>query len=447
MTTSSSPLSDEIMQFLRSRQGIASSHDLQLHLGVSQPTVSRALRQLIQGARILRVGAARSQMYVIPRAVRGISSPIPVFEVNEHGVASIFATIIPIYGDGFWVEEVKGPSKVFDGLPWFLLDMRPQGFIGRMFSQQHPELRLATNPDHWNADDILMALTLAGEDMPGNLIVGAVSFDRFNQPKDDRDHALSYPALAEKAMQGAAPGSSAGGEQPKFCSTRAVHPVIVKFSPAGPSPVDQRIRDLLVCEHLALQVLNEAHIPAARSTLIVDANRTFLEVERFDRTPRGRIGMVSLLAYDSEYVGDIDNWANTASRMLVRGLLKPEDVTRLQFLEAFGRLIGNSDRHYGNISLLIENDCWRISPSYDMLPTIYSPTAAELVVRPFEPGSLKPTAATLEVWAHAKDVAATYWTTVANDERISIEFRQMVSGHAEQLAEYLGDADRPRPTA
>ena len=41
---------------------------------------------------------------------------------------------------------------------------------------------------------------------------------------------------------------------------------MVKFSPAGDAPVDQRLRDLLVCEHLALQtLLAQAGLPAAKT--------------------------------------------------------------------------------------------------------------------------------------------------------------------------------------
>ena len=42
-------------------------------------------------------------------------------------------------------------------------------------------------------------------------------------------------------MHGALPGSSAGGEQPKFCTIREDgHPVIVKLSPAGGSAPERR---------------------------------------------------------------------------------------------------------------------------------------------------------------------------------------------------------------
>ena len=208
-------------------------------------------------------------------------------------------------------------------------------------------LQLGNDPRFWSDDDVLRALALCGDDLPGNLVVGEAAFARFHSLPQRASRAASpadYPALADAAMQGSMGGSSAGGEQPKFCTIvggsapatdsaagGGARHVLVKFSPAGDAPTDQRTRDLLVCEHLALQTLASAGIAAATSRISTGAGRVFLEVERFDRTPihatnplgLGRIGMVSLMVYDAEYVGAMDNWAATANRMQERGLLRP----------------------------------------------------------------------------------------------------------------------------
>ncbi len=57
-----------------------------------------------------------------------------------------------------------------------------------------------------------------------------------------------------------------------------------------------------------------------------------MEVERFDRTPlkpSGRLGIVSLLVFDAQYVGQMDNWAATATRLVARQLLTPADANTL----------------------------------------------------------------------------------------------------------------------
>ena len=229
-------------------------------------------------------------------------------------------------------------------------------------------------------------------------------------------------------MQGTLGGSSAGGEQPKFCTITAGRAVLVKFSPPGDSPGDQRLRDLLVCEHLALQTLADAGLPAAKTQIFTGGGRVFLESERFDRTAEGgRIGMVSLMVYDAQYVGAMDNWAATANRMAGRRLLTPQDAQTLCLLDAYGELIANTDRHYGNISLLLADDDWTLSPTYDMLPMLYAPVGGEVVERDTAARRLQPTAATLPEWECARALAAVFWQMAAEDERISAGFRSIAA--------------------
>nr|WP_315471795.1 type II toxin-antitoxin system HipA family toxin YjjJ [uncultured Rhodoferax sp.] len=451
-------LSASILQALRRQGGALSSAELQTALGVSQPTVSRALAPLIQAGEVQKVGAARKQRYVLPRTVRDVGRSVPIMRINAQGQPSPFGRMVPLASGAVWVDEEDGLSKRFDGLPWFLDDMRPQGFMGRTFASAHPELQLGNDPRYWSDDDVLRALALCGDDLPGNLVVGEAAFARFHSLPQRARRAASiadYPALADAAMQGSMGGSSAGGEQPKFCcivggsvdasggpADGAARHVLVKFSPAGNAPTDQRTRDLLVCEHLALQTLASAGIAAAASRICTGAGRVFLEVERFDRTPinattnpqgLGRIGMVSLMVYDAEYVGAMDNWAATANRMQERGLLRPADARTLRLLEAYGELIANTDRHYGNISLLLDGDDWALSPAYDMLPMLYAPVGGELVPRDFAARPLQPTAATLPEWPQALALARSFWAAAAADERISPEFRRIASENLRQL--------------
>jgi len=429
-------LAEQILQALRQGGGVLSSVELQRQLGASQPTISRALQPLVQAGRVRKVGAARSQRYLLPRRVKDVGDQVPVVRIDEHGIAHPFAQMIPLEGGATWVDEAAGVHQRHDGLPWFLSDMRPQGFLGRTFANAHPDLGQGNDPRQWNDDDVLRALVLFGDDLPGNLIVGEPAFQRFHSLDDRVTRAASedeYPTLAERAMSGTLPGSSAGGEQPKFCARLAGRDVLVKFSPATDSPVDQRVRDLLVCEHLALANLSAAGLPAARTRIVVRAGRVFLESERFDRTAAGRIGMVSLLAYDSEYIGNIDNWAATAQRMDSRRLLRPGDADQLRLLEAYGVLIGNTDRHYGNISLLIEGDDWALSPTYDMLPMLYAPIGNELVPQDFAARRPRPTVDTLEQWPRALELARAFWNAAAADERISAGFRAIAAANRDVI--------------
>ena len=440
-------LPQSLLGALRQAGGHATSPQLQAALRVSQPTVSRALRPLLASGAVVKVGAGRAQRYLLPREVEGAGRQVAVHEVTPEGALRPFGTLYPLAGSGFWMDEADkahGSSAFHDSLPWFLYDMRPQGFLGRGFAAAHPSLNLPGNLQHWNDDHILKALVNAGEDLPGNLIVGAAAFDHFLQlPAPQRSRATvvddplcQYPPLAAQALGQSLAGSSAGGEQPKFSAVRNGQLVLVKFSPAGDGPADQRWRDLLVCEALALQTLSEAGIPAAATDIVQAGGRVFLQSQRFDRTAQGRVGMVSLDVYDRQYIGQGTNWVDTAQRIDRAGAerLSAADVETLCLLDAFGALIANTDRHHGNISLLLHNDRWQLAPAYDMLPMLYAPVAGEIVPRDFAAQPPRPTVHTLQVWPRARELAQRFWQTTAQDPRISAPFRELAQANERLLA-------------
>lgn len=427
---------DALMAGLRSQDGHASARELQARLGVSQPTVSRLLAPLLASGQVVKVGAARAQRYLLPREVPGVGCQVPIHQVLPSGEVQRFGTLYPLVGGGFWMDEADkahGQSAFHSSLPWFLMDTRPQGFLGRAFAQAHPELPLPAQLAYWSDDHILLALVRAGEDLPGNLLVGNASLDRYLALPPGRsaapvvtDPQADYPRLALQALGSAAPGSSAGGEQPKFCAVTDGVPVLVKFSPAGPSPSDQRWRDLLVCEALALQTLQAAGIAAAQTEIVQAGGRVFLQSRRFDRTAPGRVGMVSLEMYDAHYIGVGSRWAATAVEMGRAGpeRLSAADTQTLCLLDAFGALIANTDRHHGNVSLLLHQHRWQLAPAYDMLPMFYAPVAGEVVARDWASQLPRPNTETLAVWPQARGLALQFWQSVADDARISDEFRE-----------------------
>lgn len=441
----------DLIAAFRPLGGTATGPQLQARLGISQPSVSRLLAPLLADGTLVAVGAARARRYLLPRDVPGVGRQVAIHAVQADGSVRFFGTLYPLAGDGFWMDEADrehGRSARHDSLPWFLYDMRPQGFLGRGFVQGHPGLQLPANLAHWSDDHILKALVNAGEDQPGNLLVGATAFDRYQAlPATGTalrtaapvvtDPASQYPALALQALDQTAVGSSAGGEQPKFSAVRDGQAVLVKFSPADHSAASQRWRDLLVCEGLALQTLAAAGVSAAHTVIEQAAGRVFLESRRFDRTPQGgRVGMVSLEVYDRQYIGQGTNWVDTAQRSEQAGpeRLTPDDVQTIGLLDAFGALIANTDRHHGNLSLLLHDHRWRLAPAYDMLPMLYAPVAGEVVPRDFAAQPPRPTVHTLSVWPQARDLALRFWQTVAADGRISAPFRAIAQTNAQTVS-------------
>ena len=146
--------------------GAATSVELQQICGASQASVSRGLAPLLAAGEVLKVGRGRSQAYVMPRRVQGATATgtIPIMKVDAAGRVSEFATMVPTVGGRTWVEEYEEPlTQLHDGLPWFLADMRPQGFLGRALAHGRRDLGLAENPDHWSEDDVLRALQQEAE--------------------------------------------------------------------------------------------------------------------------------------------------------------------------------------------------------------------------------------------------------------------------------------------
>ena len=290
----------------------------------------------------------------------------------------------------------------------------------------------------WSDDHVLAFVTRRGSDNVGDLLLGTEALERHLSGRhgpplvDDAGRATRYPQLADEAMGGAPAGSSAPGEHPKFSvdvrGPRGIVPVLVKFSPPRGTAVGDRWADLLFAEAVASEFLDSRGIAAARSRVLEAGGRVFLESERFDRVGAlGRRGVVTLHAVDADLHGRLDRWAAAAARLRVDGLLTADDAAHLALLDVFAELIGNTDRHFGNISLFDDQQGpFTLAPVYDMLPMLFAPADGQLVERPFAPGGAR--ADSVEVWPREHALALAYWDRLAGDARLSAEFRQLARG-------------------
>ncbi len=190
----------------------------------------------------------------------------------------------------------------------------------------------------------------------GDLILGGEALERYLMSLRTRpvvpisERVTAYPALADSVMAGYAPGSSAHGEHPKFPvllqEESGSRHVLVKFSPPRASAIGQRWGDLLVAEHLAHQHLAAHDIPASRSVILNVGDRTFLEVERFDRVgAEGRLGVVSLFALDASFYGRLDRWSACAARLAQDELPRAKGYRT----DSIGGSLRCADRQYGTV--------------------------------------------------------------------------------------------------
>ncbi len=285
----------------------------------------------------------------------------------------------------------------------------------------------------WSDHHILMAMSRRGEDLPGDLIVGEESFARWQALKGVAAARDDYPSLADATIAGHPPGSSAGGERPKFGVHVDGRHVLVKFAARGGATdiVARRWCDLLILEGVALDVVGSRGIPAARTSVIEAPSHWFLESERFDRVGvRGRRGVLSLAALHDD---PADPWARAATLLRESRRMIEDDARRLRWLDAFGALIGNTDRHPHNILFFTEGDIPRLAPAFDQVPMLYAPTAdGQVPPRVFAEPNV--TADTLDVWDDARDAAHQFWFRGSEDARVSDDVRAICGINARLLA-------------
>lgn len=404
-------------------QGPLTARQLVEKLGISQPTVSRALAAL--GDDIVRIGSGRAIQYALRDSGRGLED-LPVYRVAADGTLRRLGILVSVRPEGFVMQQENGLTLHSDSLPWWLLDMRPQGFLGRAYAEHHAAaLGLPPRLTEWSDTHMLRALIAHGENVVGNLLLGDIARDQFlNVPPPSSINRAQYPALAEAAERGDLPGSSAGGEQPKFVTFTDRH-VLVKFSSVADNPVTRRWRDLLAAEHIAAQVLLNAGIQASHSQLFDIGGRRFLEVERFDRVGDfGRRALHSLSSVEAEFVGDASSpWPILVTRLAAQGTITAEAAAGASLLYAFGTLIGNSDMHNGNLSFVSEHGRpYQLAPAYDMLPMAFAPRSGGMLPDELPSARLHPSVQP-EAWRQALSLAEEFIRAMNDDCMFSEDWR------------------------
>lgn len=326
-------------------------------------------------------------------------APVPLFIVRED------ASVDEL---GFWHHEARtlelvakgypflgvGRHVVEGALPWLFWEMFPSGFLGARFRRAFPELRLTDARWPTDAAECLRALSLRGEDLPGNILVGTETKARFERDflpallaghlkRDDVARAVEESL----ASNGHGASSSLGGERPKVVlhdvgSTR--REMLLKFTPPLDTPLGVRWKNLLRFEALCGETLRHHGIAAAATREsfqpIPWAPRAGLLMPRYDRVPvGGRRGTSTLWALATERgLGDTD--APTVLRALhADGLVTAADAALVDRVHRFSAAIGNTDAHLGNYGLLFDaSGAATVAPFFDLSPMVFAPRADEL---------------------------------------------------------------------
>lgn len=421
-----------LVKTLLAERGLLTSAELQSATHKSQPTLSRALKQL--SAQVQALGKGRSARYGLVREIMGRAAQQPIYLTDENGYSSPWGRLTFLEGERLHVQTPDLAISTQSELPWFLEAMKPQGFLGRLRGQAMGFVD--ANPDNWSLEQTLYAILAFEHDGPGALTLGQETGEWLTEaPLDLEQRALYYDRLAANVTQTLPAGSSAGGEQPKFLvslnAPNGYERLVVKFTPPRGTPFGERWHDLLHTELIALQTLEKHGFETAKTRIVQSKQRTYLESVRFDRIGlNGKRHIVPLAPIHKAFVGGSrQNWAASCDKLAELGHLPRTDAQTVHVLLYFGRLIGNTDMHFGNLSLAV-TDMARLSklkfslaPCYDMLTMAYKPSefkgelgyaALEVPRQPL--GADTP-------WQQALMMAKEFWMTLGNTVAVNADLR------------------------
>jgi len=188
---------------------------------------------------------------------------------------------------------------------------------------------------------------------------------RFEAHVDDEEH----PDYEHWLSQLFAPGSSLGGARPK-ASVRdeAGALCMAKF------PSRQDTRDVGAWELVAHRLAERAgiNVPQARPLRLPDSPYTTFLVRRFDRTTADRrLAFVSAMTLTQRVDGEAGaSYLELVDLLQSRGTDTRADCEQLFRRVVFNILIHNTDDHLRNHGFFIGVDGIRLSPAYDVNPSI-----------------------------------------------------------------------------
>lgn len=202
---------------------------------------------------------------------------------------------------------------------------------------------------------------------------GALEFRPDNSVTDNKDFAdfeqLSLEAeqiLSSEKYDGAGieefqhRGGSPGGARPKIFARYDGKEWLVKFQAKGDP------KNIGATEYRYAQLAKACGIDMPETRLFEDK---YFGVERFDRTPNGKLHVVSmagLLCADYR-VPSIDYLhIFKVCTALTHNVAELWKVYRLM---VFNYLIGNKDDHAKNFAFIYRDGEWRLAPAFDLLPS------------------------------------------------------------------------------
>lgn len=166
------------------------------------------------------------------------------------------------------------------------------------------------------------------------------------------------------------PGTSLGGARPKASVLdEQGRLTVAKF----PSRKDDY--DIAQWEHFCHVMGQKAGIRVAETRTIPGEKHHILLSKRFDRTDSGtRIHFASALTLlgltDGDNASTGFGYPDIVDFIIGHGSDVEQDLDELYRRVAFNIIVGNSDDHFRNHGFLLTRKGWKLSPAYDINPTL-----------------------------------------------------------------------------
>ncbi len=135
---------DTAINILRAHPRIGAAA-LRTQLGdISRATLSRVIHKL--GDSIISGGGSKRTRYALRRTLRGNTQPIPIYRIDINGQGHEIGQLTLTHPEGShltpttlfrWPLDQDMADGWFEGLPYPIVDMRPQGFLGRRFAKTY----------------------------------------------------------------------------------------------------------------------------------------------------------------------------------------------------------------------------------------------------------------------------------------------------------------------
>lgn len=160
-------------------------------------------------------------------------------------------------------------------------------------------------------------------------------------------------------------GSSPGGARPKALVEDEKGSYLAKFASAKDH------LDVVSLEAAAMELGRRAGIETAETRLMPLGSRKCLLVKRFDINEAGGrnhlVSMQSLLKADDYYNAGYRDLAEVIKHVSTQ---PAQDLHRLYRQMVFNVMIGNTDDHLKNFIMLHNDEGWRLSPAFDLVPNV-----------------------------------------------------------------------------